>query len=427
MRNFHLLLVFSVVLSCNRSPGTDDRINMPSYIPRLEKILVENILSFWLSRCVDERNGGYWINYDRSGVKRPGTKLVLTQARMLWLFSRSARSGYRREACLGAARHGYNFLRQKMWDAENGGFYWETDSTGRVLKSKKHLYGQAFALYALSEYYLACGDSGVLDFTDRFFHLLENKAHDKKCGGYFEDFYADWRLPPAGEMSYMRSRSDFKLMNTHLHLMEALTVYYRAVPSPLVRRRLRELVTLLSNTVVRKNLGACTDRYRRDWTPVLKGAHGRVSYGHDLENIWLIAGAVRTLGIPTCPYHDTFRALFENAMRHGYDRRNGGFYYSGPPGKPSDDRDKSWWVQAEAIVSALTMYRLTGDGQYLTVFEKTFDLIESKLVDWQAGEWFSRITPDGNSAGGKAHGWKAGYHNGRAMMVCMEIIQSLDE
>jgi len=37
-----------------------------------------------------------------------------------------------------------------MWDAKNGGFYWEVDVTGnKKLMPKKHLYGQAFGLYAI--------------------------------------------------------------------------------------------------------------------------------------------------------------------------------------------------------------------------------------------------------------------------------------
>ena len=39
------------------------------------------------------------------------------------------------------------FLKEKMWDAKNGGFYWEVDATGnQKLKPRKHLYGQAFGL-----------------------------------------------------------------------------------------------------------------------------------------------------------------------------------------------------------------------------------------------------------------------------------------
>jgi len=57
-----------------------------------------------------------------------------------------------------AAEHGYRFLKEKMWDTDNGAFYWEVDATGNEkLKPRKHLYSQSFALYAISEYFLATG------------------------------------------------------------------------------------------------------------------------------------------------------------------------------------------------------------------------------------------------------------------------------
>lgn len=421
------ILVFCLFFSCVGSTREEPVQLADVYTPRLEKILTTNIIPFWLHRCLDGKNGGYIINFDKNGNKKSGTKMIVTQARMLWLFSRLARKGYRPEECLAAAQHGYRFLTGKMWDDKNGGFYWETDSIGNVLKPKKHLYGQSFALYALSEYYMACGNSGVLDFAEDFFQLLEDKAYDKEFGGYREYFNTDWSLPPAVEISDMGVTRDVKLMNTHLHLMEAFTNYYRAFPSPLVRERLLELVIIQSTTVVRKDIGACTDKYSRDWTPDLEGASGRVSYGHDLENIWLITDACRAVGMQTYPFHDTFRALFDNAVTFGYDEKNGGFYYNGPPASPADNRNKSWWVQAEAIVSALYMYQLTGEKDYLPVFKTTMAMIENKLVDWQTGEWHSTVTQEGEARGDKANAWKAGYHNGRAMLECIDLLRDFSQ
>ena len=46
-----------------------------------------------------------------------------------------------------------------MWDQQFGGFYWEVDSSGRAAtRPEKHMYGQAFGLYALTEYAMASGD-----------------------------------------------------------------------------------------------------------------------------------------------------------------------------------------------------------------------------------------------------------------------------
>jgi mannobiose 2-epimerase len=82
-------------------------------------------------------------------------------------------------------------------------------------------------------------------------------------------------------------------------------------------------------------------------------------------------------------------------------------------------------VQAEGAVTALYMYRLTGDSKYADVFAKTYDFIEKNLVDWENGEWYWSLSADGKQTGPKASVWKAGYHNGRAMLECLALLQSI--
>ncbi len=406
-------------------PAQDRSDLAKEYIPKFEKILKENIASFWLTKSLDRVNGGYTINFGpKSEPKGEGTKMIVTQARTVWLFSRVARAGYGGKEYLDAADVGYRFLKDKMWDTENGGFYWEVDATGnRKLRPRKHLYGQSFGLYALSEYYLASQRKDVLEFAVRFFNLLEAKSHDDIYGGYVEFFNQDWTPAPASEGSYMGGDPSHKLMNTHLHLLEAMTTFYRASKLPLARERLLELINIESNAVVRKGLGACTDKYQRDWTPRLEGDYARVSYGHDIENVWLLMDACEAAGVSNHPFVDLYRALFDYSLKYGYDEANGGFYDSGPFNQPADRRAKVWWVQSEAIVSALYMHRLTQDPKYLSTFEKTSEFIEKNMVDWANGEWHANITPEGKPQGDKANVWKAGYHNGRAMIECLEILK----
>lgn len=396
------------------------------YLPKLEKILTENITPFWYDKTLDRVHGGYTINFGQQGQPLgPGTKMIVSQARTVWLFSRLARAGYRPADYLAAAEHGYRFLTEKMWDQEHGGFYWEVDATGnQQLAPRKHLYGQSFGLYAISEYYLASGKPEALDFAVQFFNLLEEKAYDQTYGGYRESFEPDWTETHAGVSTYMGVPAGLKLMNTHLHLLEAFTTFYRASELPLARERLLELINIQSNTVVRKNIGACTDKYDRDWTPRLDGDYAQVSYGHDIENVWLLMDACNAAGVSNYPFADLYTTLWDYSLAFGYDQVEGGLYYTGAFNEPATNRDKSWWVQAEVLASALHMFRFTNDGKYLSVFQKTFGFVERNMVDWEDGEWHHIIKPDGSVQGNKASPWKAGYHNGRAMIECLEILKA---
>jgi cellobiose epimerase len=392
----------------------------------LERILTENILSFWYPQVVDTKDGGYRLNHDLEGRWRgPATKHLVTQTRTVWFFSRLVNSDYERSEYLKAARHGYEFLRDRMWDREFGGFYWEVDSSGHTaVRPEKKMYGQAFGLYALTEYTVASGDPNAKATAEELFTLIETKAHDKEHGGYREIFNRDWSPMPTRAASRLNDPASIKRMNTHIHLMEAITTFLDFTREPMARERLIELILVNSNSVVRKNVGACTDQYLENWQPLQGPNHDRVSYGHDVENIWLLVEACRAAGISGSLLLDLYRTVFNYALEYGFDRRDGGFYDSGPFDEPADRREKIWWVQAEGLVAALEMYRLTGEQLYWDCFTLVLDWIVKRQVDWQHGEWYEMVDNGGSASGVKAGPWKAPYHNGRAMLRCLDLLDS---
>jgi mannose/cellobiose epimerase-like protein (N-acyl-D-glucosamine 2-epimerase family) len=212
-------------------------------------------------------------------------------------------------------------------------------------------------------------------------------------GGYREYFLPDWTPGDREASSYMSGDPGGKLMNTHLHLLEALTTFYRATTLPLGRERLLELINIQSNTVVRKSIGACTDKYAATGR---RGSMARTRaspYGHDLENIWLLIDACEAAGISYRPFLDLFRTLFDYSLKYGYDAKNGGFYDSGRFNQPADRLVKVWWTEAEAIVSALYMHRLTGGAE---VFHRLpADTRSDREAFCRLGEW--RMARDARS------------------------------
>ena len=108
-----------------------------------------------------------------------GTKAIVTQARQLWLASRLLRSRYADAGMREAADPASGSCAIVMWDAEHGGFYWAVDPSGRkVLQPTKHLYGQAFGLYALSEYSMASGSARRWRWPASPLRPARDQAHD---------------------------------------------------------------------------------------------------------------------------------------------------------------------------------------------------------------------------------------------------------
>ncbi|MDX2268457.1 MAG: AGE family epimerase/isomerase [Bryobacter sp.] len=415
------------------APPLPTKAELAAYRTKCRQVLLENILPFWYPSTLDRSRGGFHLNHDALGqFQGPAPRMIVTQARMLWFFARLARFGHQPKEMLAAAEHGFRFLRDAMWDKRHGGFFWEVAPDGKPTKPNKHLYGQSFALYALAEYALASGRKEPLNLALKFFDLLEKQSHDGQYGGYVEYFLPDWSTAPPDEPIYMGGAGPgIKLMNTHLHLMEALTTLYRASRSPLVAERLRELMAIESLAVLRKSPVAATDKFNRDWTPRLEPAFARISYGHDIENIWLLADAAAALNTPIHPYRELFEANFAYCRQYGFDETHGGLYYLGNFNQPADDQTKSWWVQSETLVSALTMYRLTSETRYFEVFAKTWAFVDKHQIDWKNGEWHASLPANGElptskNLPGKAGPWKGPYHNGRAMIECIALLTELE-
>ncbi|HJU66241.1 MAG TPA: AGE family epimerase/isomerase [Gemmatimonadaceae bacterium] len=393
--------------------------------PLLERILMENIVSFWHPRCLDERCGGYLVGHDsRGGYKGNSNKRLIIQARVMWFFARLARSGRMVDEALAAARHGFEFL-HKMWDAQHGGFYWESDPCGeRPTVSHKYVLAQTFPIFALSEYAVVAKDAAALRLASRTFEVLDRQLRDPVHGGYWNRLTADWQsgdLPP----TVTRSPNGLKTTEIHLHVLEAMTPYLEATKDGLARQRLVELLHIQTVRVYRSQWGACSDAHRPDWVPLLDPEHAWVNYGHDLENIGVVIAACAANGMPPDTYLDFYRALFRTALRWGFDRRRGGFFRSGPLGQPAYDRTKYHWVQAEALGAAMEMFSLTGEAQYARCYLRTLDWIVDHHVDWQHGEWHDRPVRRGQPPDDKTGPWKDPFHHGRALLRSLELIGEL--
>ncbi len=410
-------LVLALSSSAVRLPGQEMPRGLGHWPAEFRENLQQGILQFWLGHAVDRKYGGMigWLNRQGNPVP-PGTKSLVQQSRVVWTFAAAYRR-YPEPAYKEVAALTLTFLREKMRDDKRGGYYWLVDREGRVLDSKKHLYGQSFAIYALAEYARAFNDRPAREEALALFHLIDRKAHDAANGGYREAFSADWQ--PLKDDPTLGSRGR-KSMNTHIHLLESFTTLYKASADPTVRGRVEELLKIITEKIVDGDRGYARLYFTQDWKP---SDSETSSYGHDIELSWLMEEAAEALGRPRSA--GTLRAsaaLVDHTLRDGFDREHGGVYDEGPAAGPAASRRKIWWVQAEALVGLLNAYQLTGKKEYRDRFEQQARYVFDHFVDREYGEWFNTIEPDGKITGEKTSEWKAPYHHARS---CLEIIERL--
>jgi mannobiose 2-epimerase len=387
---------------------------------RVEAELLSGILPFWLKYAIDEEYGGFRGQIANDLTINPhAAKGIILNARILWTFSK-AFSTYGDPVYLDAARRAYEYLVRFFWDNEFGGVYWMVDYQGNPFDTKKRIYGQAFTVYALAEYYHATGDAEILARALRLVEVIEASGHDPANGGYFETYERDWTLAVDQRLSEV-DQDEKKSMNTHLHLLEAYAALLRNHEHSTVRLRLRELIEVFLNHIVDPKTHHFLLFFDEEW----RTQSDKVSFGHDIEGSWLLCEAAEILG--DTALLESVRAvglsMAQAVYDQGLDTDGGLLYEAGPTG--IIDSDKHWWPQAEAIVGFLNAHELSGRQYFRDAAERSWAFIEEHIIDREHGEWFWLVSKDGVPAAerDKVGPWKCPYHNSRA---CFETMERLD-
>jgi len=392
------------------------------YADRIESDLRHNVLPFWIARAVDPQRGGFHGAITNDLEIRPSAERgALLACRILWTFSAAYRS-FGDAALLAMADHAHATLFDRFHDREHGGFFWSASPEGVVLQSRKQIYGQAFAIYALSEYHLATGKSAPLEQAIALHRLIESRARDPLHGGYIEATSREWR--PIADMRLSAvDLNEPKSQNTHLHVMEAYTNLLRAWPDASLREAQAALIDTMLTRIVNPDTGHLGLFFAFDWAP----RSTAVSYGHDIEAAWLLGEAADVLGDATLQNRvRRVAAKIADATLAEGTALDGGIFNAGEPGRVTDT-NKEWWPQAEAVLGFLHAYSLSHDERHLAAALCSWDFIENRLIDRTHGEWFRGVTRNGAILDDqlKVGFWKCPYHNGRMGLLAPAQLRRL--
>ena len=287
---------------------------------------------------------------------------------------------------------------------------------GKPADTMKHTYNQAFAVYALSQFYLASKEQAALDLALELFRTIEDKCTDEIA--YLEAMSIDWKIVPNDALSENGLMAD-KTMNTVLHLIEAYTVLLKACStseSARVEERLLFLLDIAKNKIFNSEKNCLRVFFDRELNQI-----GDIhSYGHDIEATWLIDRACEVIDDRRLMADWRFINLriAENILDIAYE--NGAVNNESENDKI--DKKRIWWVQAESVVGFVNAFQQGGEKKFIDAAETVFDWIETKQTDRRENsEWWGEVTFEGEpmQTVDMVNPWKCPYHNGR---MCIEII-----
>lgn len=380
---------------------------------------LSNILDYWIGHTQDIAGGGFYGKIDNENHVVPGSpKGSVLNARILWSFSAAYNLNGKPE-CLEMADRAYQYISDHFIDKNYGGVYWTVDHLGTKLDTRKQVYASAFTIYALSEYYLATKQKGVLAQAIALFRLLVDKSFDQDKTGYLEAFTEDWQ-PITDLRLSAKDANEKKTMNTHLHVLEAYTCLYRAWPDDALKAQIIELLYNFLDHFIDAESGHLNLFFDEDWNR----RSTLISYGHDIEATWLLLEAADVINDKALIEKLKKAAIrTSEATQEGLDT-DGGLWYEYEPAEDHLVKEKHWWVQAETMVGFFNTWQITGEKEYLDLSINNWGFVKRKILDKKNGEWFWGVNENGQAMPGedKAGLWKCPYHNTRA---CIEIIKRI--
>jgi mannobiose 2-epimerase len=416
---------------------------------KIDASIKEEILEKWYPLAFDTTYGGFLtaFTYDFQPTDDQ-RKMIVTQARHTWTNSKAA-VRYQDSTYVRGAKHGFQFLRDVMWDRDNGGFYTMVSRAGEPIDTHlgKTAYGNAFAIFALAAYYEQSKDAEGLNLAKEGFEWLDKHSHDPLLGGYYQHLARDGTPLVRTPETLSTSDLGYKDQNSSIHLLEAFTELYQVWPDSVVRERLREMLFLIRDRIVTPE-GYLTLFLTPDLKPVsfrdlpdsvIHVHHylDHVSFGHDVETAYLLLEASHVLGLE----NDTTTAriakkMVDHSLAKGWDADKGGFYDEAYYFKNKADititaDTKNWWAQAEGLNTLLMMAELYPDdpNDYYDKFELLWDYVDTNLIDHVNGDWYAGgidRQPELKTAL-KGQIWKANYHQYRSLTNCVDRLKKMSE
>ena len=174
MRNY---LLCGLLFICTVSTAQPVK-SLDSIAAQMRYAAKQGLLDEYYSRNIDTVYGGYLstftFDFNPTGDQ---DKMIVTQARNIWSTAKTAMF-YHDTSYMSMSRHGFYFLRDKMWDKQYGGFYTLVTRNGTAKSIIKDAYGDAFGIYGLSAYYECSHDTAALNLAKSAFMWLEKNSHD---------------------------------------------------------------------------------------------------------------------------------------------------------------------------------------------------------------------------------------------------------
>lgn len=374
-----------------------------------ENELFNKFLPYWLPKCVDKENGGFFAGFeDSTGKLVSRMKYTWSQGRLTWLFAKLAEmespilTEKQRKEYLALAKHGADFIiKYCIYDKERWHCAFLLDEFGNPQVSEEYnradygINADIFAILALSRYAKVSGDREVYEAAKKLYYTVIERRKNGDANGY----------PYPVPKGYVGHSRVMELTNIAPEFYRAAKVFEPELCDGLKETCRAALEDLFTNFIDENGYLHELITDQNTFFPLVMGNH--FNPGHMTEEMWFVMDASEIL--ETDEWNEKIYKSVMSAVTTGWDQRYGGLvHYAGiNGGEPSGDNTgwenepmykqlidwdyKLWWVHTESLYSLLRCYLQNGDERFKEWYEKMFEYTFRTFPNPnpEVGEWIN--------------------------------------
>lgn len=313
--------------------------------------------------------------------------------------------------------HGVNALLDLFQDKVRGGFYNSITSDGSPATTSKLAYDHMFVLLA------AC--TAKTAGSPRANELLENI--DSVIDKYFWDEKYQM-MNNSWDLSFEKLDT-YRGINANMHAVEALCAAFDVTGNEKYRQRSYVICRTAIDVFAKNNNWMLPEHFNDKWevdkdfnidNPADPFCPFGVTIGHLFEWSRLILQLqlqIEGTALDASWIMPGAKSLYQKAKEFGWaaDGTDGFVYTIDWDGKPVV-RSRMFWVAAEAVMTAYTLWEFTQDDSYLNDYSMWWKYIDTYVLDKTNGSWFHELDPNQAVV---AHTWPGKPDTYHAFNACI--------
>ena len=361
---------------------------------------INDILPYWTDNAMDRDSGAFITNLDAQWKHGSDSRKYPSMiGRHIFSYS-VAYLMTGTEEYLDIAEQTKDFLLEKAWDTEHGGWYDVLNRDGTPDIRTRNMFIQTYALTGLAMYYFVTHDREVLEYIIESDRLLETALLDTLNDGYYNVAGDDWQIIDSNK-SFASQVAPVSGYLLYMYLATGDSVYLQ---------RSRRIMDWVSDRMRDPWSGWILEYFDRNWS-MLESDPDIINVGHNIEVAWMLLRLTMLNGTGGIP--ETARQL-EDLLYAATFREETGLWLTtlGRRDPRITDDFTYWWIQAYGNMYSLCSYRISGNKERLDHFIKGAEFWDSYFLDRDNGDTFTSVYHNGVAKDStKANPYKTSYHS----------------